>query len=80
LGILATHIRDIQGTESNTDTLALGDDDRANITITTDVLITTEGGAQDYRDNENENEISFNSPSLKGKTALDYLLMLLQTT
>ncbi len=34
LGILATHIRDIQGTESNTDTPFLGDDDRANVTIT----------------------------------------------
>jgi hypothetical protein len=55
LGNLATHIRDIQGTESNTDTLVLGDDNRANVTITTDVPITTEGGAQDCGDNENEN-------------------------
>jgi hypothetical protein len=79
LGILATHIRDIQGTESNTDTLVLGDDDRANVTITTDVPITTDEGAQDCGDNENENEISFDPPSLKGKMALNYLLMLLQT-
>ncbi len=78
--IFATHIKDIQGTESNTATLVLGDDDRANVTITTDVPITTEGGAQDCRDNKNENEISFDPPSLKGKTALDYLLILLQTT
>jgi hypothetical protein len=80
LEILATHIRDIQGTESNTNTLALGDDNCANVIIITDVPITTEGGAQDCRDNENENETSFDPPSLKGKTALDYLLMLLQMT
>jgi hypothetical protein len=80
LGILATHIRDIQGTESITDTLVLGDDNRAIVTITTDVPITTEGGVQDCGDNKNENEISFDSLSLKGKMALDYLLMLLQTT
>ena len=78
--IFATHIKDIQGTESNTATLVLGDDDRANVTITTDVPITTEGGAQDCGDNKNENDISYDPPSLKGKMALNYLLMLLQTT
>jgi hypothetical protein len=79
-GILATHIRDIQGTESNADTLVLGDDNHANVTINTDVPITTEGGAQDCGDDKNENEISFDPPSLKDQMALDYLIMLLQTT
>jgi hypothetical protein len=37
LGILATHIRDVQSTESNTDTHVLGDDNHANVTITTDL-------------------------------------------
>jgi hypothetical protein len=51
------HIRDIQGTESNANTLVLGDDDHANVTITTDVPITIEGGAQDCGDDKNKNEI-----------------------
>jgi hypothetical protein len=80
LGILVTHIRDVQGTESNFNTLVLGNDNCADVTITTDVPITIEGGAQDCRDNKNEHEISFDPPSLKGKMALDYLLMLLQIT
>jgi hypothetical protein len=65
LGILATHIRGIQGTESNADTLVLGDDNHANVTITIDVPITTEGDAQDCGDDKNENKISFDPPSLK---------------
>jgi hypothetical protein len=57
------HIRDIQGTESKADTLVLGDDNHANVTVTTDEPITIEGGAQDCGDDENENEISFYPPS-----------------
>ena len=76
-GIIASHMNNIQGTSETTDPdkIVVEDDDSAETT-------TEEGvsnGDVDWDDEGNEHVISFDPPSYKGKTTLDYFMLLLET-
>lgn len=74
--IIVSHMNDIQGRKATTDsdTIEVADNEGAEETE-----IEEGGGDVDWEAEDSEHVISFDPPSYKGKTTMDYSMMLLQT-